>query len=371
MYFRKYAFFAFLFIFILGATPAAATNAVDFRRCSGVLQDEVIDVAAERKALVDLVKEKRVPAFIKRVNGVEIPVVLVSQATEAALLPYFSRSVGTQLMVRQGWPNNHGSLRVSENLIDAFVAGKRQHGEIHETGLSWKKLHDSLVFLDNIADAIIEVSYAVSASELAAFEFYQFARRAALFRVVFGMGDMGIYQKFDNVLNARDVCFDFSKCNHLAAQAAELAQRAAGLEKEIFAGAAPDPAGKSEFLAAARARLMQTNPYDVAAFSEKLLTTGRPGEILSRIVPAGVAERKRQLLANYWVGLVATQEVQRVHASLGISSNTTDGDWTGKHVTAVLIYMSNPARGAEFTGATLNFSINGYSFSSNGGVRIE
>ena len=326
--------------------------------------------ARAREILLADVRAGNVPAFVKRIGENSIPVILMNAQSEAALSAFTANSMGTELMAKAGWPNNHGSFRYGSNIIDAFIAGQRQVGEIHNTGLSWKNLHDTNLFFDKIADVMVEVAYYLSPEEMTVVDFYQRVRRAALYRVIFQMGDTSIYQKFDNVLPTPVYCFQFSKCSNAQNEINELQQKIVALEQQFGPEFKPDPNLKAEFLQVARAQLLAVDSYAADALNETLINSSLAGELLAKMTPGSLAERQRQLYANYLVGHQAAVDFHNLRQALSISDDSTDGDQAHPRVTALLVYLKGDHAQA-FREATAQIGANGYNFNMHGAAKLD
>jgi hypothetical protein len=357
--------------FLCFAAAAFAAEPSPFS-CTVALQNSIGSNGSSHQTVQTFLAKNKIPAFLVPGNYGDIPVIFVNKTTEESLKPYINASIGTQIMLKAGWPNNHGGFRLQENIIDAYLPGKRQVGEIHSTGLSWKHFSDSLTFLSKIADAIVEISYLLSTEELEAVSYYQRVLRAALFRTRFSMGDQNFYTQFDNVLQTSVQCFEYSMCTKLPMIIQELQSEINKIESDL-----PEDTRKQimkwkpQFLERARHQILTADPYNSEALNQKTTTRGHAGEALREMTPAAMPERKRELYANYLVGLEATIQFSRVRETLGIRDQKNDSDArTSSRASAVLVYLPEDSRAEDFTNARLVLNINGYQLNTTGAKKI-
>jgi hypothetical protein len=253
--------------------------------------------------------------YMAQVNGREIPVILVNKETVGQLTPLLRHTIGFQVMTKAGWPNNHGSFRYGQNIIDAFIPGQRQVGETNETGLSWKTTEDSAVFLDKIADVIGEAVFAPSSEVLADVDFYQKVMKAALFRVPFSMGDQTVYTKFDNVLSeCQGACFEFSHYRRRVQILQALQQR---LDKLDPGSAIRKESSESISLLVLEIKKIFSDKAVAEISTQTLLTLPSVIKLQSRFPETWTSEQKN-LFIQWLVSYQAAEGIQNYFSQLSL-----------------------------------------------------
>jgi len=320
----------------LSAISFAGCNEI-FKNLTAVGSRSGLDIAQERRNLIQHLTQEKVPAYMKTIGNAEIPVVLLTSKTEGKLRDYLAQSLGTESMTHSSWPNDHGAFRFGNAMLDAYVPGKRPVGEVNETGISWKNLSDYLAHHNEISKGVIEVSYKVTPDEMRLVNYYFRVRQAGIFRVRFTLGDQSMYSKFPNLLRSTgDHCFGFCKNSSLGAQKVELQQHLteAGVKNIPEYLAREDV---TDFLHSAEKAILSANPTDAASLGERMLVTGELGTKLKKILPVPMNETQTQLFADWLVGLDATIGHEVVNQALGISSDTGISDMSNPRVTAILV----------------------------------
>lgn len=178
-----------------------------------------------RQVLIDAMIKAKIPGFIKTTPNGDMPVVLVNSNTYKKLSPHMKNSVGILIALQPDHTNDHGLLRVSENIIDVDSPGKRGFGEINKTGLTWKNVASYLKRRHENSYVLVEVVYKVTDEELLAMDYYQRVRRAAIIRVPFTYDDVPPEKGLNNLLRSGEHCFVFSKCSAVDSHISEMKQK--------------------------------------------------------------------------------------------------------------------------------------------------
>jgi len=349
-----------IFALLLVATLSSGTRIADALcnvELAAVSQSgQKVDANAERTKLINELRQKGVPAYLKATgNGGEIPVVLLTRQTSPLIDDFLMHSFGTQSMTHERWPNDHGSLRYKNFMLDAFVPGQRPVGELNENGISWKVLNDYLDHHKEISKGVIEIAYHVTDDEMRLIDYYQRVRRASVFRVRFGLGDQSMYPKFTNLLaNSTDNCFGYCKGSNIASQMTEMRSRLGQLGVPDVDKFLEEPK-VLDYLRAVNHKVTTANLFDGRALNESMITQGETGQLLDKIVPPNLNPQQRQLFADWLVWLDASRGYQTVLKNLNITSDYALRDMSNPRATAVLV-IDTPDKAPQLQNATYQMS---------------
>lgn len=305
--------------------------------------------------LVEALLDKQIPFYFIEDGQNTLPVILANKDTIDKILPLLKQSIGLQIMSKQGWPHDHGSFRFSSYLVDAFLPGQRQVGEIHQTGLSWKTAKDSAIFLEKIADIICENCFLVSALELEKVDYYQRVLRAAIFRIPFLMGDQQIYTRQSNVLHeCGGHCFEYSHSLNLKNIVSALGSRLDQVDPQSALRNEKDHL-ISSYLSEVRQLYIEQNYEKEDQLSDALLTHPQLQDKIDQIFSEQWSFQNRILFLRWLVGRDAALQMDAVIQALGYSGKGTKPFSVSKsqRASALIIWDSN-ARSEDFLSGKYN-----------------
>lgn len=300
-------------------------------------------VETAQRELVTAAKRLGIPAYFRKVNDRDIPVVLLNTKTYPSLKPYLDRSLSTavKLFPFDHRGTDHGLIRLGDALIDFYWPGSDKPGQLHRTGVYWLHVPDYLVRRDRNSQRIIEASYALAPWEMEIAQYYHRARRAGAFRARYEFSAWEpAYDERPNVLSTGyENCYSFgvnaSSQAHIDDMKRQLSDLGIHVPTLLASG------GAKEFQRRARARLLSM-PKDKLDIT--LLDTPEAQALIADELPKGLlAEHKRKVL-SYLVGIDAVEQYQRLGAALGLGGNF----WNFGHdrVTAIVVWDSEEATDA-------------------------
>jgi hypothetical protein len=310
------------FLLLLTATAVFIGSMAQAQETCETIFKAVDPIATNRDFVLQMLQKANAAYYNIHIQGRLVPVVLVNKSTVDRLLPLLEQTVGVQVMTKKGWPNDHGAFRFGNYLIDAFIPGQRQVGEINQTGLSWKTSKDSAVFLDKIADLIGEAAFVVSPDEMQKIDFYERVLRAAFYRVPFLMGDQTIYQRFPNVLQeCGGYCFEFSHSLRLQNAAQALAHRLEVMDPKSAIRSAHQT-DIQLFQNEVRSLLLSANLFDARMMSEELLNGPSVRRLTEKFVPVTWDEKQRTLFLEWLVSEQAVKGMSEFVNAVGFNRGT-------------------------------------------------
>lgn len=315
-----------------------------------------------RQALVQAAQKSNIPAFLKTTRNGDIPVVLLNHETAPKLKEFLDESIGTQIVLQPDWNNDHGMIRITQQIVDVDTPNARGFGEIHGTGIAWKPLGSYLARRNGGSQKILEVAYALTPKEREIANYYHRMRRAAVVRVKFTFGGARANDALPNLLqNGGEHCFIFCKGSALDYQISEIRRniQAAGVANVDEYMRTPEV---REFLDSARASILGANPSDARQLHPEML---KRVDIEKALNAAGKDKRKlfgplkngfksnaeENQFINWIVGLDASEQYRDLLHGLNVTSDLGVADMNNARATAVLIYDS-PGTSASFVDAT-------------------
>ncbi len=297
------------------------------------------DPAEARRAALGSFIQAGVPVFLKTTRAGDVPVVLVNHETAPQLWWFFESSLGTQVQFQVTHTNDHGLVRVADQIIDVDTPGSRGFGEVNATGIAWKPLKTYLPRRHANSYPIVEVAYALTPAEKRAAQYYQRVRRAAIVRVPFTFGGNRSDLKLPNMLDkTSEHCFVFCKASGLRQQ---IAQIKAEIEAYGIADAEQflELPEVQKYLANAQSKIMAADATNPADLMPTVATRSKDLKILKPVLPAALRKSAgRNVFANWLIGLDATSRYYRLMQTLAVSGDSGAADMNNPRVTAILIY---------------------------------
>lgn len=332
---------------VISGTPALAgpecAKAVESVLRS--LEDK--DYAGARPALIAMLQREGAPAYLKRVGNSEIPVILVTKNTAPKIQEFLDNSFGTQIALQPGYNNDHGMMRLTDRIIDVDLPGARGFGEIHQTGIAWKPLGSYLERRQAGSGVLLEVSYALKPDEKLDAELYQRVRRAAIIRANFTFGGTGARNDLPNMMaSGGEHCFIFCKGSAINTQESEIRSRIQKLGVADVNSLLNDPRTQ-RFLSLTREHILAVDPNNKNLLNNSTVTGTQFLEVLGGAVPEHLNKQEKMTLANWIVGLDATQRYRALLGNLGVTSDMAIADAHSKRATAILVYDSDQ-KSADF-----------------------
>ena len=332
-------------------TPSSAAQVLGCleQNLAELIQESAnFDTLAARADILHLVRENNIPAFSKKITGGEISVILMDRTTAPKLEPFLAQSLGTQIQLQPNWKNDHGSLRVTNHLIDADTPGARSYGELHKTGIAWKPLDSYMVRRQTGHHVILEVAYRLTPYERSVAEYYQRVRRAAVFRVKFTFGSGRSAEDYVNQLDGGgEHCFLFCKGTQVQTQVREIESKLgqAGVADSNAILGSPEV---QKYLGQVIPKLMAANPDQENSLNASLI---QQPEDLAVIAPLKPERMDIRLFAEWLVALDASRKYSQLLISLRVTSSTGMSDMNNPRATAILIYDSD-GKDQQFRDAT-------------------
>ena len=274
--------------------------------------------------------------------------ILMDRTTAPKLEPFLAQSIGTQIQLQPNWQNDHGSLRVTNHLIDADTPGARSYGELHKTGIAWKPLDSYMVRRQTGHYVILEVAYRLTPYERSVAEYYQRVRRAAIFRVKFTFGSGRNAEDYVNQLDGGgEHCFLFCKGTQVQTQVREIESKLgqAGVADSNAIFGSPEV---QKYLGQVIPKLMAANPDQENSLNASLVLQPEDLAVIAPLKPEGMDIR---LFAEWLVALDASRKYSQLLISLQVTSSTGMSDMNNPRATAILIYDSD-GKNQQFRDAT-------------------
>lgn len=344
-------------VFVGAATPAMAAapacsdlfsrGAVTFTQRASISRSRVLDLL---KATPD------VPAFLRRTTNGDVPVILLTDRTAKKIRELTDASIGTMFVQQVGYRNDHGLMRVGQNIVDVDMPGARGYGELNRNGIAWKDLQAYLLRWAS-AEAMgqrvynkIEIGFLLTPQELETAKFYQIVRRASIIRVPFTFGGAQADMNQANMLSAGEHCFIFCKGSAISSHVNEIRGKMRELGINDVDAFMTKPEVQA-YLDTARAALLATNPNDGTQLNWSAVNRDEMTQSLLPILPEGLEPIQRRTLINWIVGLDASDRYNKLRTALGISYDSGTGDMNSPRASFVLVYASE-SNVASFREAT-------------------
>ncbi len=353
----------------LALASSALADDLCFKDALIAFQQGATQFTAVREALIRrLHADPSAPAFLKTTRNGELPVILVNPETYKAnpeIKTYMDSSMGTQIVLQPDWNNDHGLMRDGGVIIDVDTPGARNFGELNETGIAWKKVDSYIPRRKSTAQVILEVSYALRPEEKAVVDYYQRARRAAIFRVKFTFGGADNPEGQPNMLQGGgEHCFVFCKGSAVSSHISEIAGNLRTLGLGDVNAIMPRPEVKA-YLAKVREKLMKANVDDADKFKRDLAITPALIKGLDPLFPKTMPPKDRKTAAAWLVAYDASTQYQRLLNALGVTPDLSVNDMNNPRATAILVY--DKAQSAEaFGNATYTANGKFYNWTTQG-----
>jgi hypothetical protein len=303
-----------------------------------VLSEQGAPVEA-RQALIDHLKKKKIPAYLKTTAYGDIPVILVNSTTAPQIAEFINHSIGTQATLQPSHSNDHGQFRLENFVIDLDDPGKRGFGEINSSGLAWKPLGSYLAIRDRDpnTNVIMEVAYALRPEELQEAEYYQRMRRAAIIRVPFVLDTVRSDLTLPNTVIANgssENCFVFCKGMAINNQVNTINDQLHKLGLADVNKFYLDPRTQA-FLKQTKEKLLAADPND-----QNVLNNRIGDSALNMIAPyfSSVSESTLRNIANWTIGLDASIRYRTMLNGLRVGTDVKAEDINNPRATALLIY---------------------------------
>lgn len=283
--------------------------------------------------IIQLLKEKQIPAFMKKTRNGEIPVLMLNPATYPKLQELLQGTYGTEVHLQPEWRNDHGSLRVGEYMIDVDTPGARGFGEINANGIAWKRI-DS--YLAHSRKNIVETAFLLSPQERLSIEFYHRVRRASVFRVPFTFGGAR-NQEHPDMLRSGENCFSFSKATSVSSHRSEIASRLNQLGIKNIEQLLKS-ADVQSYLVQIREVVMSANPDSAKDMNVKtIVKSGDMALIEKALKEQNIAADSAQV-AQWLISYTATVEYEVTLRTLGVTSGVGFEDMQSPRASFVIIF---------------------------------
>lgn len=342
----RHLIMSFVMVGFVGVQPAQAVNLCNLffwkktnkQNVEGRINAPPVEKA--RETLIEQLKnDSKIPSFLKQTRSGDVPVILLNANTYQQLKPVLDNSMGTMIVQQLGYKNDHGLMRVGQNIIDVDTPGARGFGEINRTGLSWKPMESYLKRrLKNESNNyyIVEVGYILSPQELADSRFYHLVRRAAIIRVPFTYGGLNVDRNQSNMLSAGEHCFVFCKGGAVSSHVREIERKlkAYGIESVSEFMKRPEVA---VFVREARDYMLTLKNFDEQSLNWAVLQKLRSAKIIRKKF-SNFDEHRQDLLLNWIVGYDASLAYENLRVSLGMTSDYGFGDMNNTRAAFVLVY---------------------------------
>jgi hypothetical protein len=331
-----------------------------------------------RHALLHHLTGLGVPVMLKQTRVGAIPVVLVNPVDVDDLKSFFDNTVGFSIQHQPRHATDHGMIRIGSTLMDVDSPGKRGYGEIHQTGLSWFQLASHVRHNDPLApgneamvpERRIEIVYLPTAAQMKSLKYYQWSRRAAIFRVPYNFGggrsDLGLP---GTLRTFSEHCFTYSMGRGLSDQISEMESIVASR----FGRAAQDLLAQPNvirFLALAREKITDWQAtYDVVADARifdpevalRTIIEGQQGPaqpLLSLIEPLlpNAMTNEKLAAANWLIALDSTLQYQQVMGELGYQGSYSFSEIQSQTAAAVAVYDFDRTAFGAFSNGTYSSS---------------
>ncbi len=347
-----------------------------------------------RHAVLHHLTRLGVPVMLKQTRVGPIPVALVNPVDVDDLKTFFDHTVGFSIQHQPQHSTDHGTIRIGNTLMDVDSPGRRGYGEIHQTGLSWFQLASHVRHNDPLApgneamvpERRIEIVYLPTDSQMKSLKYYQWARRAAIFRVPYNYGGgrsnlqlPGTLQRF------QEHCFTYSMGRGLGDQIAEMEQ----IISSRFGRAAHDLLAQenvARFLLKARDRITAWQPtYDVVAdarifepeavlrMTEIEAGGAAPQTLLSLLDPLlpNASPSEKLKAANWLIALDSTLQYQQVMGELGYQGSYSFAEIHNPTAAAVAVYDFDRNAFGAFTNGSYTSSGQTGTWTSDGQTVVE
>lgn len=289
-----------------------------------------IDSSRNRPEITVLARQKNIPNVILQTQNGPIPVLQFNDRTAPALSEILGKILGTLVQLQPGWRNDHGMLRAFDQIIDVDTPGARGFGELHTTGLAWKKFDTWLPRRRGSQNTVIEVGYLLSPMDQVTVRYYQTVRRAAIIRVPFTFGGGGEQLAGPTRLNDGENCFSFARgsslSGHIRQMDSELRTRTGKSYQELKA--LPEVA---QFLVKARAEISALPP-ESGKLNDRVALEWQEARAMIGTLGGDAT------LLNWLIGMDATTSYNELLRHLEISGESGFSDMNHRQASFVLVY---------------------------------
>lgn len=300
------------------------------------------DVVTTRADLVQLAKDKQLPAVMMPVRGGEkIPAILMNKVTAPTLKGLLTQSIGTMVVHQKGYNNDHGLIRFGEIIADMDLPGHRNRGELHATGISWVGLNDYLGA--NSRYNRIEVVYSLTKVEMKTAQLYSLMRRAAIVRVRFTFGGGQQNSNLPNFLQqGGENCFGFCASSSIGYQVNEIKSRF----NQMNLGDFDQIAGRvdvKDWITKVNESLLTADVRSPEALSPQLpMKSGIPESLANNVTFKAMTPAQQSEALNWLVGGTISDAYMALTRELGFSNTGNGfGGMYNSRATAVFVYDSN------------------------------
>lgn len=287
-------------------------------------------------------KDIKAPIMMKKVGQSELPVILANAKTYANLKPVLDESFGIIVQLQPNWRNDHGMLRIGENIIDMDSPGYRARGELHKTGIAWVDLKGYLDYSYGRESSVrVEVLFSLASQEHKTVRAYHMMRRSAIIRVPFAFGDAQNDMNQPNLLKgAGENCFSFCQSSYIDYQTREIQNTMSqlGFQNISEMTKAADIQG---YLGKIEKLLTETNYADYNVLNPNLSRSIETPTSLSQN-PTFINKTNAQKteVLNWLIGYHFSSKYSQLLKSLDVRSGNGFESMQSSKATAVLIYDS-------------------------------
>ena len=331
---------------LLLITSFASASFADATQCHELFPKFEITTVAEqsseivRQTILDfLLKNRNIPAFIKKTRNGEVPVILINSQTLPLLKPLIEHSSGFMFAQQIGYRNDHGLMRAGNYIIDADTPGARGYGELHQTGLAWKFLDNYLPRRNTGSYVMIETGYLLSKEDQLTIESYQRIRRAAIFRIPFTFGGKKTKSALNTIENSGENCFGFCKAATLGKDITEITLRLTELGIQDVPALLGSPLIQ-KYLKIASDIILTANTDDPKSLNWGMVNGPMAIDMLNPLLPTNLTTEQKGILINWIVALDASKKYSELKAKNNISNDGGFQDLQNGKTSFILIYDS-------------------------------
>ena len=188
---------------------------------SAPIANKCTDLFLTSNSIIEEIQKTKLTAGEVQVFSKKIPTILVNKESVADLNSIYEQSIGIVVAHQKGYRNDHGLFRLGQYFIDRDTPGRRQRGELHNTGLSWAPVSEYVNYVYKLPSTYnrIEVLFKLSKVEFNTVAIYQKMRRAAIIRPDFSFGPASNPDQVNNRMSdCGEICFSFSTGSAVYAQ---------------------------------------------------------------------------------------------------------------------------------------------------------
>ncbi len=327
-------------------------------------------LAFNRQRLMEYLKVKKIPAFQRETMHGPIPVILLNKKTYPDLGYLLDDSMGMAASLHPGGGTDHGMFRNKTVLLDLYNPGQRlDAGEIHNTGLAWKDLHEYLAQRKPTSRKIMDMAFLLTDAERDTVNLYQRIRRAAVFRAKYAFYKEDAYWKnLPHMLESgAEHCYTFPPASHGASYCAEMGRFLTQVGLKPFEELKKDPR-VVEFLSRAK-QIVLSAPWREADQMNHHALLNRP-ELLALIEPVVGAQKsldEKIKIMSYLLSIEATTNYMKTLNALEIGTGGGNYfNYNRSRATALFIYDETPGVEEKFFNGSYETKSDYYSFLNDG-----